>query len=151
MRSTRSGGLLLALLLVGFSCDGPNPHPPDALLRDSLGLTLDDRVHRVGIERVNGSERITPRRVRIRPGDHVSFETRDRYVHTVSFVLDSLSADQRAWLRSTDQDRSPPLLRLDARFVVRFGGDAPPGSYPFLVEGNGRPGRGAVVLVTEPG
>jgi hypothetical protein len=45
----------------------------------------------------------------------------------------------------TDQVASPPLLRLDSRYVVDFEG-GPPGRYPYLLEGSGAAGRGVVVV-----
>ncbi len=60
--------------------------------------------------------------------------------------MDSLGAEARAFLRETDQVASPPLLDRDTRYVISTAG-APPGRYPFVVEGNGRPARGALVVL----
>jgi hypothetical protein len=93
---------------------------------------------------------VAPREVALEPGHFVEFFTEDRRVRTVSFLLDSLNAEQSAFLRSSGQDRSPPLVELETRFVVSFQG-APPGRYPFLVEGNERAISGVVTVGTPEG
>jgi len=138
---------LLALWLVAPACTRENPDPPDPLLQDSLGLTGEDRVVRVRLSSRDGSELVEPAQVELEPGSWVEFFTRDRRVHTVSFAMDRLAPEQAGFLRGTSQDRSPPLVELDSRFVVSFEG-APAGRYPFLVEGNGSPARGIVVVRT---
>jgi plastocyanin len=115
------------------------------LLQAELGLTLEDRVHRV---RLAGGEveRADPLRVSIEPGAYVEFVTTDWMIHEVIFELDSLSAKQRAFLEHTDQIASPPLIQLDSRYVLAFEG-APPGRYVYRLEGNGRAGRGVILVI----
>jgi hypothetical protein len=79
-------------------------------------------------------------------GSWLQFVTTDWLVHEVLFELDSLPPEARAFLERTDQTASPPLLHQDARFVVSFAA-APPGRYPYRLEGNGRPGSGVLVVV----
>lgn len=142
----------LVLFLVG--CAGltacraqeePNLNPPDSLLQDSLGLTAADHVHRVVLSSQNGSESVQPTDLSIEPGHYVEFVTEDGRVRTVSFMLQGLTPAQTEFLRSTGQDRSPPLVELGSRYVVQFT-DAPPGRYPFLVEGNERTIQGVVTV-----
>jgi plastocyanin len=121
----------------------PNLDPPDSLLQDSLGLTAADHVHRVVLSSQNGSESMQPTELTIEPGHYVEFFTEDGRVRTVSFVLEGLTPAQSQFLRSTAQDRSPPLVELGSRYVVSFT-DAPPGRYPFRVEGNERTIQGIV-------
>lgn len=83
------------------------------------------------------------------PGAWVQFRSGDWRVHEVVFELDSLSAGARAFLVESGQSASPPLLQLDARFLVSFEG-APPGRYPYRLEGNTRPGGGAIVVSAPP-
>jgi hypothetical protein len=83
----------------------------------------------------------------IEPGHYVEFFTQDGRVRTVSFLLDSLTAEQSDFLRSNGQDRSPPLVELETRYLVSFR-EAPTGRYPFVVEGNERAIRGAVVVAS---
>lgn len=118
---------------------------PEQVLRDSLGLGDDDRVHRVSLTSVDNREAPDPDSVEIRVGDHVEFRTADRRVHAVGFLLDSLPPGAADFLRRTGQEGSPPLVEVDARYLVTFA-DAPPGRYPFSVVGNGAEGRGAVVV-----
>lgn len=144
-----SQAVLCALLCVlAASCDAPPELQPDRVLRDSLGLTSRDRVHTVSLQAREGREAVQPRITTVRVGDRISFRVDDGLVHLVRFPGDSLSADARRWLEAGHQLASPPLLARGARWVVDFH-DAPPGRYPFVMEGNGDPGNGAVV-VEEP-
>ena len=115
------------------------------MLVDSLGLSSDDRVVRVKLLDQDGSETVEPDELNVEPGWYVEFFTRDGRVHTVSFLMDSLNGAQAEFLRSTGQDRSPPLLEVDSRYVVSFEG-APAGRYPFQVEGNGASARGTILV-----
>jgi hypothetical protein len=149
--------LFTVLLVVGCAPLGacqtreqPNLNPPDSLLQDSLGLTADDRVHRVELASRNGSESVQPTELAIEPGHYVEFHTQDGRVRTVAFVLQGMTPAQAEFLRSTAQDRSPPLVEMGSRYVVSFK-DAPVGRYPFLVEGNERAIQGVVTVgVPEP-
>ena len=143
-----------ALVLTGFAilaaaCGRTDAElSPDAFLRDSLGLGERDRVHTVQLESTEDRERVEPVQVTVRPGDLVQFVTRDRRVHAISFVLEGLAAPAASFLRDSWQERSPPLVEMGARFVVTFAG-APPGSYPFVVTGNGEESRGTIVVAPE--
>ncbi len=144
--------LLVACALAwGSAGCGPAVPPelqPDAVLRDSLGLTSDHEVHRVLL--TGGPvEVIEPAALSVRPGVLIAFTTGDWRVHDVRFEVDSLSPEARAFLEGSGQVASPPLVNRDQRFVVTFEG-APPGRYPFLVEGNGAPARGVVVVQPNP-
>ena len=141
--------LLCALLLVasGTSCQVDPELQPDELLRSELGLTDRDEVHRVVITR-GDVELAAPRATTIQPGAYLEFVTGDWFVHEITFELDSMLPGARAFLERTDQVASPPLLRLDSRYVVNFEG-GPPGRYPFVLEGSGAAGRGVVVVEVE--
>jgi hypothetical protein len=80
----------------------------------------------------------------------VQFVSGDWFVHELAFEMDSLGTSARVFLMDTDQIESPPLLQRDARFVVSFEG-APPGRYPYLLQGNGRAGRGVIVVADSVG
>ncbi len=142
------GRILLVLLVLAplGACERLDPElMPGTMLRDSLGLGDEDRVHRIQLTSVDNRESPQPASVQIRPGDYVEFMTADHRVHAVSFVLDSVPPGGVEFLRGTAQEGSPPLVEAEARFLVTFVG-APPGRYPFLVVGNGSEGRGAVVV-----
>ena len=136
-------------LLVALSCEPP-PDPetqPDEILQAELGLTLRDRVHRVTLTG-GPTERADPVAISIEPGSHVEFVTSDWLIHEVIFESDSVGGARWAFLERTDQAASPPLINRDSRYALSFEG-APPGRYPYLIEGNGASGRG-VIIVTDP-
>jgi plastocyanin len=118
---------------------------PEAILRDSLGLDDDDRVHQIRLGAVDNRESLDPPTVTVRVGDYVEFLTTDRRVHAVSFVLDSLPPGAADFLRRSGQEASPPLVETGTRFLITLA-DAPTGRYPFVVIGNGAEARGAVVV-----
>lgn len=138
-------GLGFAFVLGG--CEPP-PDPdlvPDERLRAELGLTERDRVHTVAL-RSGVGERSDPASLEVLVGDLVQFVSIDWMVHEVHFELDSVGAAARTFLESTMQAASPPLLQRDARFVLTFAG-APPGRYPYRLEGNREEGRGEIVVI----
>ena len=147
MRGIPTTALLLPLLLgaLASSCKAEPELRPDRILKEELGLTDRDRVHRIILS--GGEEQVVePAEVRVEVGDYVAFVTADWHIHEVVFQVDSLAADARAFLRETDQVASPPLVDRDTRYVISTTA-APPGRYPFLVEGHGRPARGALVIL----
>lgn len=140
---------LFALATIGLvlvaACEPTDPALiPDAVLQAELGLTERDRVYTVTV-RTGVGERATPDSVVVERGDFVQFVSDDHFVHEVRFQLDALSPAQRAFLTETGQDASSPLLRRGARFVLTLL-DAPPGSYPYALEGNRAPGSGVLVV-----
>jgi hypothetical protein len=90
-------------------------------------------------------EHVVPSRVIVRSGGAVVFLTVDHRVHTIEFQSDSLSAPILAFLESTAQLRSPPLLARGSVYRISLAG-APPGYYPFIAEGPGPPVLGAIVV-----
>ena len=118
------------------------------MLRDSLGLTVEERVFRVELSSEENQELAAPEVVRIPAGAWVEFVVVDHRVHTVRFELSQLSVVQAEYLTGTRQDASPPLVSSGTRFVVTFSG-ALPGSYPYVLEGSGRAGRGIVIVEPE--
>jgi len=141
--------ILGAVLLLAVSCE-PLPDPdtaPDEVLQAELGLTMADHVHRVTLAGGEG-ERADPMAISVEPGSFVEFVTTDWLIHEVIFDADSLEGNLWAFLERTDQTASPPLINRDSRYVLSFDG-APPGRYPYLLEGNAGSGRG-VIIVTPP-
>jgi len=136
----------VAAALFGVACQEP-PDPSlqaDSVLQTELGLTSEDRVHRVRLSG-GGVESAEPVLVSIEAGAFVEFVTTDWFIHEIVFEADSLGAEQGAFLERTHQVASPPLIELDARYVLSFEG-APSGRYPYRLEGNGRAGRGVIVV-----
>jgi len=144
----------LRALVIGISClaiigcEQPDPSlQADEVLQSELGLTAADEVHRVTL--TGGEvERTDPAALSIEPGALVEFVTTDWLIHEVIFEADSVDTEQWSFLERTDQTASPPLIERDTRYVLTFEG-APPGRYPYLLEGNGASGRG-VIIVTRP-
>ena len=137
---------LACLTVIG--CEAPDPSlQPDETLQAELGLTKGDRVYRVTLTG-GAAERADPAAVSIDQGAHVEFVTGDWLVHEVIFQADSMAASSWSFLVGTDQTDSPPLIALDSRYVLSFEA-APPGRYPYLLEGNGEPGAG-VIIVRDP-
>lgn len=100
-------------------------------------------MHTVVLGGRGAEEHAVPSHLQVRPGDAVEFRTVDHRVHTVVFPPDSLSAPLRAFLESTGQGASPPLVSRDSRYVLRLEG-APPGRYPFVSRGHGGTARGSI-------
>ena len=137
--------LVLWAVLPLAACDPPDPAlQPDEVLQTELGLTSRDEVHRITLTG-GESERADPVSVSVTQGAYVEFITADWLVHEVTFERDSLSADQWAFLERTDQVGSPPLVQRESRYVLAFE-DAPPGRYPYALQGNGVVGRGVIVV-----
>jgi len=154
----RGGGRRLAWCAVAWlllgavaGCERKSEPPafrPDDTLKQELGLTDEDEVHRVTLTGADG-ESISPPFLAVPPGAYVEFVTADGRIHEVHFELDSLDEAARTFLVGSDQGASPPLVDRDSRFVVWFGG-APPGRYPYLVQGNGASAHGVVVVHPKP-
>lgn len=129
---------LLALLVGVFLCSGSC---------DTRGGPASQAVERAEI--VLGGrgtdEHVVPNRVVVQLGGSVVFRTADSRVHTVTFTAAGMTAEVLDFLNRTHQLRSPPLLERGTEYTVTFEG-APPGFYPFLVEGPGPPVEGAVVV-----
>jgi plastocyanin len=143
--SSLGAGLLLLLALSSGGCDGPPDPGPDPEVEgaEALGLAEGARLHRVILGGRGSEEHVLPARIQASRGDGVEFVTVDHRVHTVWFPSDSLSPQAMAFLTSTEQLESPPLLQRGSRFVLVLE-DAPPGRYPFITQGHG--GRASGVI-----
>lgn len=139
-----------AALLLGAGCGSgvPDDLQPDQTLREELGLGDDDEVHRLTLTS-GAREEVQPDSVALPPGAWAEFVSGDWRAHEVRFEVEDMGPDQRSFLESTDQVASPPLVDRDDRFVLSFA-EAPAGRYPFVVEGNGAPTRGVVVVEPRP-
>ncbi len=142
-----TSSLGLSVAVVFATACGPGVPPglqPDETLRAELGLTDGDEVHRVSL--LGGDrEEIRPGELVLERRSWVEFVSMDWRVHEVHFEVDSLTPEAVEFLLATDQVSSSLLVEMDARFVVSFH-EAPVGRYPYVVEGNGLPARGVVVV-----
>lgn len=118
----------------------------DHELAEALGLPPTTPIHTVRIGAGEGRARILPTVLEVEPGHIVQFVVRDRGVYSVRFETDELSAEAADFLFGRGQESSPPLTEVDARFVVTFQ-EAPPGLYPYRVEGHGEAAQGRVRVV----
>jgi plastocyanin len=141
---SRLTAILLALGLLS-GCLREPPPPTDPELAEALGLPASTPVHRVVLTGQGESTRVLPREIRVRAGDLVQFVALDRRVYAVRFELGAMSPEMQEFLRSTQQEGSPPLATEGARFVLSLQ-QAPAGRYPFTVEGYGEGVPGAVVV-----
>lgn len=144
MRALAVGIVCLAII----GCEQPDASPQvDDVLRTELGIGPGTEVHRITL--TGGEvERADPAALSVEPGALVEFVTTDWLIHEVIFQVDSVGGERRSFLERTDQTASPPLIDRDSRYLVTFE-EAPPGRYPYVLEGNGAPGRG-VIIVAEP-
>lgn len=142
----RRPALACVALTLLLACERPDPALiPDAYLQAELGLTVDDRVHSIRLE-TGVAERTDPDSIAVLVGDLVQFVSEDWLIHHIRFDLDEVDEAARAFLVRTEQTESPPMLEQGTRFVLTFA-EAPPGRYPYRLEGNREPGSGLIVVV----
>jgi plastocyanin len=140
--------LVVTLCVAGacLGCEAPDPELiPDAYLQAELGLTPEDRVHTVALS-TEAAETADPDSLTLAVGDFVQFVSEDWLVHEIAFDLDQVTSSARTFLEGTGQTASPPLIDRGGRFVLSFS-DAPPGRYPYALQGNRGPGHGVLVVV----
>jgi len=141
---------VLAVVVVVWSfagCWSGEPElAPDERLRRELGLGSRDRVHTVTL--FGGEQhRVEPDSTTVEATDYLQFVTGDWWVHELVFETELMSAEARRFMREHGQVTSPPMVSRGARFVVSFVA-APPGRYPYRVDGNGRSAHGVVLVRT---
>ncbi len=141
----RSLSLTLALVLLPAGCQQEPERHVDPRLVEALGLQGDELVHTISLGGRGSEEHIVPPSLEISVGEVVQFVTVDRRVHTIRFPADSLAPPEAAFIETTGQGASPPLLGLGSRFVLTSE-NAPPGRYPFLSSGHGE-ATGGIIFV----
>lgn len=115
---------------------------------DSGSVRLEPGVA-VADVRLGGEGVLTPDTARIRVGDVIRFTAADSRAHTVAFERDRLPPAAVAFLDSTVQLRSPPLLTTGSQWIVSFEG-APAGVYPFVDIATGARGVVTVAAPAQP-
>ena len=147
-----AGLLLFSSLPFGLCGCGAGPDEfsdPEVEGARALGLRSGARLHQVVLGGRGTEEHLLPSRILASPGDAVEFVTVDHRVHTLFFLVDSLSSEGWDFLVSSGQEASPPLLSRGSRFLVRLEG-APLGRYPYLSRGHGGRASGVIELHTLP-
>lgn len=142
-----STGLVLAAALLLAGCLRAPVPPSDSELAAELGLSASTPIHRVHLAGTGAATRVLPSETRLDPGGWIQMVVEDHRVYAVRFLVDEMADRSAEFLRETGQTASPPMARQGSRFVVSFV-DAPPGSYPFVVDGFGDPVRGVVHVGT---
>lgn len=143
---TFAGLLLGTLLLAGpTGCGEARAPGADTELRTVLDLAPEARVHRVEVTVTGDRLRMLPRRVRARTGDVVRFVVLDHRDYLIRFEAGEMDAEPAAFLRSTGQDRPPPLLGRDAFRPLDLR-EAPDGRYPFRIESSGLSTSGEILV-----
>lgn len=136
------------MLMGAWACSPDPPPPSEPELRETLGLDDETPIHQILLSGRGDRTRVLPGHLTVRPGDVVQFRVADRRVHRVRFDVAEAAPDVRRFLESTGQASPAPLVERDARLVLTFH-EAPPGDYPFVVEGFGANVSG-VIRVEEP-
>lgn len=124
-------GICVALGLA--SCKPPpGLQPPAELELEDRTILLERgvEVHEIRLRSPSTGDPVQPDSVPAKPGDVVRFVAADARTHAVAFDDAALRPDQREFLESTNQMRSPPLLATGSAWIVSFE-DAPAGAYPF--------------------
>jgi len=136
---------LLIMALVSGGCQGQGSGGDGSAAEETraLGLPSGAQLHRVTLGGRGSEEHAVPTRVLASPGDGIEFFTVDHRVHTLRFIADSLTDEVHAFLDSTAQMASPPLVSRGSRFVVRLQ-NAPVGRYLYVSEGHGGVARGVI-------
>jgi plastocyanin len=141
--------LILSAVLGGCGESGKGVPDGTAEAVQALGLPVGAQLHQITLGGRGSEEHAVPTRVEASPGDAVEFRTADHRVHTLSFVADSLTHEVQAFLESTGQMASPPLVSRGSRFILRLQ-NAPPGRYLFRSEGHGGVAVGVVEVGSPP-
>ncbi len=151
--SFQGAGLLPLLILsaVMGGCGGSGEAGQNTAAEEAraLGLPSGSQLHRVTLGGRGAEEHAVPTLIQAFPGDGVEFRTVDHRVHTLEFIVDSLTHEVRAFLESTGQVASPPLVSRGSRFILRLQ-NAPLGRYLFISEGHGGTARGVVEVGFPP-
>ncbi|HUF50087.1 MAG TPA: hypothetical protein VMN60_04605 [Longimicrobiales bacterium] len=131
-RSMRAGVLLF--LCAVAACDrggrGGDEGPRVLeLLNDTIQLAAGVRLIDVKVERGPDGD-FDPALVQAIEGDVVRFTAADNGGHAIAFNGLALAPEARAHLERTGQLRGPPLITVNAAWVITLAG-APVGAYPF--------------------
>lgn len=142
----RAGALLFPLLLTGCDRAGETDEGPRVLelLNDTVELAQGVRVHDVAVSRTASGD-FDPQAPSAQTGDVVRFISQDAGNHAIAFEGSALSDTARAFLDTTGQLRSPPLITAGSTWIISLDG-APPGVYTFRCATHGSQGQLTVAV-----
>ncbi len=132
---------VFVMCLAGAACENAGIPEGDRTLElanDTIVLPPGVNLHDVAVRTGNGYKDFTPADVQAKPGDYLRFKTADNRTH--SLVLEAATPEQKAFLESKNQLRSPPLVSNGASWVVVLQ-DAPAGTYVFRCQVHNDSGR----------
>lgn len=121
------------VFLIAMSCEnapriGEKQDRTLELAADTIDVPAGVELHDIKVATNRQSEDFDPVQVQAAPGDYVRFTTRDSRTHAI--VFDATAPEVKAFLESTGQLRSPPLVTNGASWVIALD-KAPPGNYVF--------------------
>jgi plastocyanin len=122
---------VFVLLVFGACENAPLIEQKDRTLElagDTIELPADVDLHDVEIRTGEQHRDFEPKQVQAKPGDYLRFTSRDTRTHAIVFEVTDPTL--RAFLESTGQLRSPPLINNGTSWVIALK-DAPAGTYPF--------------------
>ena len=128
---TSCAGAFVCALLAAACENAPLVEQKDRTLElagDTIELPAGVDLHDIEIRTGQQHRDFEPRALQAKPGDYLRFTARDSRSHAI--VFDVTQPAQRAFLESTGQLRSPPLVTNGTAWVIALK-DAPPGNYPF--------------------
>ena len=127
-----AGTFFFCILVGAFGCDrAGRPEPVQLVINgDTITLPEGTRVFDIEASAPGGSGSLRPSNVEVSVGDVVRFIATDGQPHAFVFEPDSSAGALSAFLETSGQMRSPPLVSRDSRWIVSLEG-APTGTYPF--------------------
>jgi plastocyanin len=124
---------VFVLLLLASACDrgalaGDKKDRTLELANDTIELPAGIDLHDVTVRTGEQHRDFDPSQSQARPGDYLRFTIDDTRTHAI--VFEPVTPEQRQFLESTGQLRSPPLITKGASWVIALK-NAPVGQYPF--------------------
>jgi len=134
----------VVLLAALWGCGATFDDPRDPEVAAFLELPASTTIHRFDLMDRDGRIGLFPRVLEIASGHWVQFVVADTRVYSVHFDRGRFE-DPANWefLVSLHQTASPPMVETGSRYIVSFDG-APPGVYPFRIDGQGAPVAGEI-------
>ncbi len=119
--------------LVAAACEraGSGGEQKDRTLeldKDTIDVPAGTDLHDVAVRLADQNRDFNPAQLQAKPGDYLRFTIDDTRTHAIAF--EPATPELKAFLESTGQLRSPPLIAKGASWVIALK-NAPMGQYPF--------------------